>query len=93
MKRRTLLLILSATFPVLAMAADPAPPEADPEPRLKRAPQDTTRTAPEGKILSGPEDFLLPAPADSPRAVNAPASSESVNGTRQPGAPSVLEGF
>lgn len=93
MKRRTLLLILSATFPALVMAADPAPPEADPEPRLHRAPQDTTRTTPDGKILSGPEDFLLPAPTDVPRAVKAPASSESVTGTRQPDAPSVLEGF
>lgn len=91
MKRRTLLLILSATFPVLAMAADPAPPQADPEPRLKRAPQEATRAAPEGKILSGPEDFLLPAPADLPRTVTEP--SDSVTGTRQPGAPSVLEGF
>ena len=91
MKRRTLLLILSATFPVLALAADPAPPQADPEPRLKRAPQDPTRATPEGKILSGPEDFLLPGPADLPRTSAEP--SESVTGTRQPDAPSVLEGF
>lgn len=93
MKRCTLLLILATIFPILVMAADPAPPQADPEPRLNRAPQDTSRAAPEGKILSGPEDFLPPAPADLPRAVTAPASSESVTGTRQPAAPSVLEGF
>jgi hypothetical protein len=93
MKRRTLLLILFAIFPLWAMAADPAPPEVDWETRLNRAPQDTSRAAPEGKILSGPEDFLPPAPADLPRAVTAPASSESITGTRQPSAPSVLEGF
>ncbi len=93
MKRLTPILILSAAIPLFAMAADPAPPQADPEPRLKRSPPSVTHAAPEGRVLLGPEDFLLPAPTDSPRAVTEPASSEPVTGTRQRSVPSALEGF
>lgn len=91
MPRATLILMLSASLPLLALAADPAPAQADFEPKPLRsaemhAPPDTTR-------LRGPEDFALPASESAPRAGGNTASREPASDQHLPSNAPVLEGF
>ena len=64
MIRATLILMLFASCPLLAVAADPAPAQADFEPKPLQATE--TRAKPDPQTLPGPEDFVLPVPTSAP---------------------------
>jgi hypothetical protein len=87
MRRATLLLMLSASWPLLAIAADPAPVQADFEPKPLQSTE--TRATPDNRPLRGPEDFVLPAPELTPRTGKEAGPQDRAP---NPNAP-VLEGF
>ena len=91
MPRAILILMLSMSWPLLATAADPAPVQADfePKPLQSKEMPATLDTRP----LRGPEDFILPATELAPRTDKDTVTQERVpNRQSQTNAP-VLEGF
>ncbi len=96
MKRATLMLMLSASWPLLTSAADPAPVQVDPEPKPLQSMQIQTmqiQTTPDIRPLRGPEDFVLPDTELRPHAGKETAAQERVPSPQLPGNASVLEGF
>lgn len=90
MLRATLIVMLSVNWPVLAIAADPAPAQADFEPKLLRPPE--VPAAPDTTPLRVPEDFALPASELAPRTGKDSAAQERAS-PQPPGNTPVLEGF
>lgn len=91
MKRATLMLMLSASWPLLAIAADLAPAQADPEPKPLQPTE--VRTTPDTRPLRGPEDFVLPDTELRPPAGKDTIAQERVPSPQLPGNASVLDGF
>ena len=91
MPHAMLILMLSAIWPLLALAADPAPAQADFEPKPLRSAE--MQTPPDTAPLRGPEDFAMPAPELAPRTDGYPAAQEPISDPKLPSNPSVLEGF
>jgi hypothetical protein len=87
MIRVTLILMLAASCPLLAIAADPAPVQADFEPKPLQPTE--IRAAPDTRPLRGPEDFVLPAPELAPSTIKETGAQDRAT---NPNAP-VLEGF
>ena len=90
MRRATLIMILSVSWPVLAIAADPAPAQADFEPKLLRPPE--VPAAPDTPPQRVPEDFALPASELAPRTGKDSAAPGRAS-PQLPGNTPVLEGF
>ncbi len=91
MLRATLILILSVSWSVLAIAADPAPAQADFEPKLLRPPE--VHATPDTTPMRGPEDFALPASEPAPRKGKDAGAQERAASPQGPGNAPVLEGF
>ena len=83
----TRLLMLSASWPLLAIAADPAPVQADFEPKPLQSTE--IRSTPDIRPLRGPEDFVLPAPVLAPSTGEETGTQDRVT---NPNA-TILEGF
>ena len=91
MPRAPLILMLSASWHLLAIAADPAPMQADFEPKLLRPAE--VHAAPDTAPLRGPEDFALPASELVPRKVKDAGAQEGATSPQLPSNGQVLEGF
>jgi hypothetical protein len=91
MLRATLILILSVNWSVLAIAADPAPAQADFEPKLLRPPE--VHLAPDTTPMRGPEDFALPASKPAPRTGKDTGAQERAASPQPASNAPVLEGF
>lgn len=91
MLRATLMLMLSVSWPLLALAADPAPAQADFEPKPLRSAEihPTSQPTP----LRGPEDFALPASELAPDTGKGTGSQERLPSPQAPSPAPVLEGF
>ena len=91
MIRATLILMLFASWHAPAIAADPAPAQADFEPKPLQSTE--MHAAPDVRPLRGPEDFVLPATELAPGA-GKDTGTQSPSSTRQtPTNMPVLEGF
>lgn len=91
MLRAICILMLSLSWPLLAIAADPAPVQADFEPKPLQSKEMPAPLDP--APLRGPEDFILPAPELAPRTGKDTGTQDRVsNRQSQTNAP-VLEGF
>ncbi len=91
MLRATLMLMLYVSWPLLALAADPAPAQADFEPKPLRSAEihPTSQTTP----LRGPEDFVLPAPELAPDTGKGTGGQERLPSPQAPSPAPALEGF
>ena len=76
---------------MLANAVDPAPVQADFEPKLLRPAE--MHAAPDTSALPGPEDFALPASDLVPRGGTDTGAQERVANPQLPSNAPVLEGF
>lgn len=93
MRHHTLLTLLSVALPWLALAADPAPAESDPEPKLAPQPVPVTRATAGSPPAHGPEDFPGLLPVEVPGGAHRPQKSTQPTDAISPDQPSVLEGF
>ena len=91
MRRATLIMMLSVSWPVLAIAADPALLQSDFEP--KPLPSREIRAIPDAPHLRGPEDFILPAPELVPHIRKDAGPQERAPSPQSPSNAPVLEGF
>ena len=91
MLRATLIIMLSMSWPVGAIAADPAPAQADFEPKPLRPAE--MHAAPDASPLRGPEDFALPALDLVPRNGTDTGAQERAATPQRPSNAPALEGF
>ena len=91
MRRATLILMLSVSWPTLAIAADPAPVQADIEPKPLRPTE--MQATPDTQPLRGPEEFALPASDLVPLTGKDTGARERAPSPQSPSVAPVLEGF
>ncbi len=91
MLQATLMLMLSVSWPLLALAADPAPAQADIEPKPLRSTE--IQATPQTTPLRGPEDSVLPASELAPHTARDTGSQERLPNPQAPSPAPALEGF
>lgn len=91
MRRATLMLMLFVSWPLLALAADPAPAQADFEPKPLRSTE--IQATPQTTPLRGPEDFVLPASELAPHTARDTGNQERLPSPQAPSPAPALEGF
>jgi len=91
MPKATLTLMLSVSWPLSALAADPAPAQADFEPKPLRSAE--MPATPQTTPSRGPEDFVLPTSDLAPDTVKNMGSQERSPSPQAPSHAPALEGF